>query len=115
MAVNRDTNYLINTVCPHCKAKIVAAISGFAGELAVRSKTCPKCEKEYFLHIFASTSTAREITDGETASLRLRIKYLREQKVKQYHELLIEADMAEKINEEALAMAKEMHRKRQMN
>ena len=113
--MHRDTNYVINIQCPHCGRTIQSAVSGFAAVLGVRIKTCSKCQKDFHLNILATATIREDVSDGEVAELKERIKYLKKKKLEDYHKLLSEATMYEEIYAAALQTAKEMYRRRQMN
>jgi hypothetical protein len=110
-----DLNFLPNVQCPHCKKITIVAISGFGGELNIREKVCRHCEKTFTLIVHTSTTIEKEIDDLQLASIRERIKWLKEQRKKTYAERLIAREFAEKLNEEAMEIAREMRRKRSIN
>ena len=110
-----DNNFLPNIKCPHCGASLVTSLSGFGSELNIRKKECSKCGKPYFLQAYVTTSLYKSIEDGQINHFKHRIKWLKKQRKKALAELLIEYEFAKKINNEALEMAHEMHRKRLMN
>lgn len=110
-----DLNYLPNISCPHCGHKTVVSISGFGGELSIRAKECRKCNKEFYVHILAETSTQEEISDSLILSYRERIKCLKEQRKITISELLIRHDEAKKLYDSALVKTKEMRTKYESN
>ena len=113
----RDSNFLPNIRCPFCNHSSPYAISGFAGELSVREKQCPKCEKEFVMVVYvcASFPGSDANTDGVLSSLKERIKWLRRQGRKTKGQLLLEYNQVKKLNDEALEQAREMAKKRGMN
>lgn len=113
--MHRDTNYVVNIRCPHCGRNIQSAVSGFAAVFGVRIKTCSKCQKDFYLNILAVATVQEDVSDGEVAELRQKIKYLKKKKLEDYYKLLSEAAMYEEIYGAALQIAKEMYHKRQMN
>lgn len=110
-----DTNFLPNIKCPHCGANIVVAISGFGSELNTREKVCSKCNRPFFLHILVQTTLYKEVMDGEINSYKHRISFLNKQRKKSLTEHLINYEIAQKVNQEALKMAAEMRRKMDLN
>lgn len=113
--VSDSRNYLVNVRCPHCDASLVVAVSGFGGELATRTKECKKCGQEFFVHLLASTSPDVEIPDGRISELRLRMRYLREERKRTLAEQLLRHEQAVRLNQEALEMARAMRDKAEVN
>lgn len=113
----QDSNFLPNIKCPFCGRVSPYAISGFSGELSVRQKECPKCKREFVMVVysFGSLPDGEEILDGDISGMRLRIKWLREQRRKTKGQLLLEHNEAKELYDEALEQAREMARKRGMN
>jgi ribosomal protein S27AE len=110
-----DNNFLPNIKCPHCGANIVVAISGFGSELNTRKKLCSKCNRPFFLQILVQTTLYKEVMDGELNSYKNRISFLNKQRRKSLTEQLVNYEIAQKINQEALKMAAEMRRKMDLN
>lgn len=110
-----DNNFLPNIKCPHCGANLVTSLSGFGSELNVREKQCYRCHKLYFLHVYVIANLHKAILDGDIRQAKDRMKWLRKQRKTTLTELLVEHEFAEKINNEAMEMAREMRRKRNMN
>ena len=110
-----ENNFLPNRKCQHCKANLVTSLSGFGSELNVREKECYKCGKPYFLHAYVTTSIEKTVNDGRIKIWKDRIKWLNKQRKKNLAELLVQHEIAKKINDDALEIAKEMRRKRDMN
>lgn len=108
-------NFLPNITCPHCKATLVVAISGFGGELNTRKKLCSKCNKEFFVHVLVQTSVEKEIPDGYINQYKASIKSLQAQRRVSLAEQLIKHETAVKLNKEAMVTATEMWRKNSMN
>lgn len=77
MGYPKSDHLLANVKCPHCSAALLVAVSGFAGELSVRTKCCSKCEKDFILHILCETSADLDtVPDGLLSEYVLRIKEL---------------------------------------
>lgn len=110
-----NSNLLVNVRCPHCNKPCIVALSGFASELATRHKECKSCSQEYHVHIISVTSTATSPTDGEIASAKDRIKYLRQQRKQTLAELLIKQEIAARLYQESLMMARQMRDKAEAN
>jgi len=113
--MSNDTNFCPNIKCPFCGNHQVVAISGFGSELNIRVKYCKKCDKEFKLLVYVTTCDNSDFTDGDLSAIKSQIKILKENRKKTAAELLIQRDVAIKINEEAMEMAREMRRKRSMN
>lgn len=103
-----NSNYLVHVTCPHCEFKTIVAISGFGGELAIRTKECKRCGKEFFVHLLAETSIEKEISDSEVCAMRDRIKMLKEKRKGTYAELLIKHEVLRDAYQHALDIASEM-------
>lgn len=108
-------NLLINVICPHCNKHLVVAISGFAGELSSRIKPCKFCGQEYHVHLLAQTSKVESPSDGEISGMRDRIKYLKSERKLTSAQLLIKVELFQRLNNEALEMAREQRRNFQNN
>jgi len=106
---------LPNVECPHCKKTGPVQVSGYSGKLAIREKDCRFCGKIFFVHMLIETSKEKDICDGEITSLKQSIKALNKERKKTYLETLIKHNIAKKINQEAINIAEDMHRKRQLN
>ena len=107
--------FLPNIKCPHCGTNLVVAISGFGSELNTREKVCSKCNKPFFVHILVQTTLYKEVRDGEINNYKNRISFLNRQRKKSLAEQLINYEVAQKGNQEALKMAAEMRRKMDLN
>lgn len=110
-----DLNLLVNVRCPHCNKQCLVALSGFAGELATRHKECKHCALEYHVHMLTITSSVTTPTDGEIASIKSRIKYLRDQRKQTLAELLINQELAARLYNKSLQMARDMRAKADAN
>lgn len=107
--------FLPNIKCPHCGTNLVVVISGFGSELNTRAKVCSKCNKPFFVHILVQTTLYKEVRDGEINNYKNRINFLNRQRKKSLAEQLINYEIAQKVNQEALKMAAEMRRKMDLN
>ena len=109
-------SFLPNIKCPHCGKGNVTAITGFGSTLNSRKKECRFCHGLFYVNILVETSVdTYTVEDGRIRGLQERIRYLKKQRKLSYAELLISYEMARKINEEALKMALEMHKKKKLN
>lgn len=110
-----DLNLLVNIRCPHCNKPCIVALSGFASELATRHKECKVCGKEYHVHLLSITSTVESPADGEISSAKNRIKYLRDQRKQTLAELVINQELAVRVYNESLDIARQMRNKAETN
>jgi hypothetical protein len=106
--MSESLNYLVNLTCPHCGRHALCAISGFGGKLAVRQKECRSCGREFYVHLYAQTSTEKDITDGEIASVKDSIRYLSNERHRTKAELLLKHEEARRLYEQALKDAQAM-------
>lgn len=111
-------NYMAHVTCPHCKAKLLVAISGFGGELATREKYCFKCNNSYIVHVIVQTAKDNPddvVRDGQIRSVRDRIKYLQSERKKNLSELLIKHELYAALYKESLETARQMRDKYDQN
>lgn len=110
-----DANYLVNVSCPHCKSHLLVAVSGFGSELATREKECKKCGLIFYVHILTSTSTSKEVQDGEISSAKSRIKYLQDLRKQSLAELLLRQETLQRIYQDSIVEAQQMRSKNNLN
>lgn len=110
-----DANYLLNTKCPHCKSPLLVAISGFGSELATREKECKKCGKPFYVHLISTTSSEKEINDGEITSAKLRIKYLQDLRKQSLGEMLLRQEALQRLYQDSIIEAQQMRSKSDLN
>jgi len=99
-------NYMVHVTCPHCTARLVVAVSGFGGELAVREKECRKCGREFSVHILTAVAPKEgSISDALLSSMRARIAALNRTRKETLASLLIKHEIAARIYQESLEEA----------
>ena len=95
---NIDLNFQPAVPCPHCGFVNRPAISGWGGELSTRHKVCKRCELEYTLIVYATSSKDLTTTPVQINMMKRRIELLK-QRIARVQGKLIDtaADLADEL------------------